>query len=122
MITIGGSRRRGDIALDDLVRKRSWGELDERTRRMARMLRERFDLAPNDHVASLLGNRVEGVELVLAAMLGGLWLTPINHHLTAEEVAYILEDSGARVLVTDAEHEATARAAIAGLAAAPAIV
>ena len=122
MITIGGSRRRGDIALDDLVRTRSWGELDERARRMARMLRERFDLAPNDHLASLLGNRVEGVELVLAAMLGGLWLTPINHHLTADEVAYILEDSGARVLVTDAEHEPTARAAIAGLAAAPAVV
>jgi long-chain acyl-CoA synthetase len=122
MQILRADRRADDLALDDLDRTRTWGELDERARRIARLFRDGFGLAPNDHVASLIGNRVEGVELVLGAMLAGVWLTPINHHLTPAEVAYIVEDSTARVLVTDAEHEATARAAVAGLARPPTIL
>jgi long-chain acyl-CoA synthetase len=122
MPILRADRRADDLALDDLIRKRTWGELDERARRIARLFRDDFGLAPNDHVASLIGNRVEGIELVLGSMLAGVWLTPINHHLTAAEVAYIVADSTARVLVTDAENEATALAAIAGLADPPTIL
>jgi long-chain acyl-CoA synthetase len=48
---------------------------------------------------------------VLAAIHAGVWMTPVNWHLTADEVAYVVRDSGARVLFTDPEHEPTARAA-----------
>ena len=41
-----------------------------------------------------------------APQLGGIWLTAVNWHLTAAEVAYIVEDSGSTVLFTDPEHEA----------------
>ena len=115
-------RRSDDVALDDLTRTRTWGELDERARRIARLFRDRFGLRPDDHVACLLGNGIEGIELVLGAMLAGVWHTPVNHHLTAEEITYILDDSGARALVTDPAHEATARTAATRLARPPEIL
>jgi long-chain acyl-CoA synthetase len=99
------------IALDDGTRRRTRGELADRVARAARLLREGFGLAPGAHAALLIGNRAEAVEGVLAAIHAGVWMTPVNWHLTADEVAYVVRDSGARVLFTDPEHEATARAA-----------
>jgi len=122
MILSAAALRPNDTALDDLTRRLTWRELDDRARRVARFLRDDLGLGPEDHAAVLMANRVEAVELVLGAMLAGVWLTPINHHLTAEEVAYIVEDSGARVVFTDAEHEAVARAAIAPSAEPPEVL
>lgn len=97
------------LALDDLTRQRTWAELADRCARIAHLLRDVLEVRPNEHAAMLMGNRAESVELTLGAILAGVWLTPINHHLQAAEVAYIIEDSGARVLFADAEHEAIAR-------------
>ncbi len=101
------------LALTDSTRRRSWAELLDRVTRWARLLREGFGLAPDDHAALLIGNRVEGVEGILAAIHAGVWMTPINWHLAADEIAYVLADSGARVVFVDPAHEATARAALA---------
>jgi acyl-CoA synthetase (AMP-forming)/AMP-acid ligase II len=60
------------LALDDLTRRRSWGELAERVQRVARLLREDLGLAPDDHAAVLMDNRAEFVEIVLGAMLAGM--------------------------------------------------
>jgi acyl-CoA synthetase (AMP-forming)/AMP-acid ligase II len=89
------------LALTDGVRTRTWASLADRVTRFARLLRDGLGLRPGDHAAVLLGNQVEGVELVHAAIAAGVWLTPVNRHLTPDEVAYVLEDSGARVLVVD---------------------
>ena len=98
------------LALDDGTHRRSWAQLHDRIARWARLLREGIGLAPADHAALLIGNRVEGVEGILAGIHAGVWMTPINGHLGAEEIAYVVADSGARVLFTDPEHEAVARA------------
>jgi len=95
-------------ALDDGTRRRSWAELDDRVNRLARWIHD-LGARPGDHVATLMGNRVECVELMLAGIEAGVWLTPINWHLTREEVAYVVADSGARVLFTDPGHAALAR-------------
>jgi long-chain acyl-CoA synthetase len=102
------------IALDDAVRTRTWAELLDRATRGAHLLRDGFGLAPGDHAAMVVGNRVEFVELVVAAQLAGVWLTPVNWHLTSEELAYVVEDSGARVVVTEPPFEAASRAAVDG--------
>ncbi len=65
------------------------------------------------HVAMLIGNRVELIDLLVASQHAGTWITAINWHLTASEVAYILDDSGSTILFTDPEHESVARAAAA---------
>ncbi len=97
------------LAVDDLSRRRSWSELAERSVRVAHFLRDEAGLRPDDHVAVLMENRVEYLELILGAIMAGVWLTPINWHLSEEEIAYVVADSGARVLFSDEGHAAVAR-------------
>jgi acyl-CoA synthetase (AMP-forming)/AMP-acid ligase II len=102
------------LALDDLSRQRTWAELEDRSTRIARFLREDLGLTPEDHTAVLMDNRLEFVELILGAVLAGVWITPINRHLQIEEIAYIVDDSGSAILFTDAAHEAAARQSTGG--------
>jgi long-chain acyl-CoA synthetase len=66
-------------------------------------------LQTGDVVATLLPNGVEMFELYLAALQAGWYLVPINHHLIGPEVAYILNDSGAKAFVA---HERFAEVAV----------
>jgi long-chain acyl-CoA synthetase len=102
-----------EIALDDLTRRRSWAELVDRATRTARLFRDELGLGPDDCAAVLMENRVEFVETVLGAILAGIWLVPINRHLQAEEIAYVIADSGARVVIADDAHRALAEVALA---------
>jgi long-chain acyl-CoA synthetase len=61
-----------------------------------------------------MGNRAECVELMIAGIQAGVWLTPINWHLTRDEIAYVTSDSGARVIFADESHAAVAREVSAG--------
>ena len=97
------------VALDDGERRRTWRELDARVRRLVQWLRVERGLAPEAHVALIAGNRVEAVECVIAAMAAGLWITPVNRHLRAEEIAHVLADSGAELVLADDEHAEIAR-------------
>ena len=56
-------------------------------------------LKTGDCVAAVLPNGAPMIELYLAAAQAGWYLTPINHHLTAPEIAYIVQDSEAKVLL-----------------------
>ena len=101
------------LALDDGVRRRTWSELADRTTRLANWI-EALGARPGDHVAVWMGNRAECVELMIAGIQAGVWLTPINWHLTRDEIAYVIGDSGARVLFTDEAYAALARELFAG--------
>ncbi len=50
----------------------------------------------------LLPNDDRTHEIVFGAQRSGLYFTMVNTHLTAEEAAYIVDDCGARTLVTSA--------------------
>jgi len=76
------------------------GDLLAESNRLAHGLR-RLGLGHGDVVATVLPNGVPLIELYLAALQAGLYLVPINHHLTASEIAYIVEDSGAKAFVGD---------------------
>jgi long-chain acyl-CoA synthetase len=79
------------------------GALIDRSHRVARSLRA-LGLRHGDVVAFVLPNSVHVYELWLAATQIGLYVVPVNWHLTASEIAYILEDSETKVVVTDAAH------------------
>ncbi|MCB1683940.1 MAG: AMP-binding protein, partial [Pseudomonadales bacterium] len=79
----------------------TWKVLDERSNQVARLLRAR-GLNTGDHVALLMDNRLPFFEIAWGAFRSGLYLTCINRYLTAEEAAYIVEDSGARALIVAA--------------------
>ncbi len=101
-----------DLALDDGTRRRSWAELDDRVRRIAHWLRDELELAPGVARRGVDGqSRRGGRSWCIGAFAAGLWITPVNRHLRPEEIAHVLADSGARVVIADAEHAAAARAA-----------
>jgi hypothetical protein len=68
-------------------------------------------------VALLLPNGAPFLELLLATMQAGWHVTPLNSHLSAEEIAYIVADSGARAFIAheDFAEQAVTAAARAGL-------
>lgn len=65
-------------------------------------------LERGDSFAVVLPNGVEFLVAYLAASQAGLYLVPVNHHLVGPEIAWIVSDSGARVLIA---HERFADAA-----------
>src|SRR5947199_3865439 len=79
----------------------TWSQLHHRIRRLAAALAER-GVKHGDRVAVLMTNRPEFVETTIAANALGAIAVPINFRLVPAEVAYVLSDSGAAVLVTDA--------------------
>ncbi|GAA0268251.1 acyl-CoA synthetase [Streptomyces polychromogenes] len=63
-----------------------------------------------DAFAVVLPNGVEFITAYLAASQAGFYLVPVNHHLVGPEIAWIVSDSGAKVLIA---HERFAGAATA---------
>jgi long-chain acyl-CoA synthetase len=56
-------------------------------------------LEKGDCVTAVLPNGAPMFELYLAIVQAGWYLAPINHHLTAPEIAYIVGDSGAKAFI-----------------------
>ena len=79
----------------------TYGELNERSIRLAHYLRA-SGLRPGDVVALHMENNIRYHEVFWAAVRSGMYLCAVNKFLTAEEVAYIVNDSGAKALVTSA--------------------
>ncbi len=67
-------------------------------------LRQNLALSPGDRVAIVMHNRPEYLEAQFAIWHGGLVAVPVNARLHRDEIAYILNDSGAAVAITDVEH------------------
>ncbi len=76
----------------------TYGELADRSIRLANALRE-AGLRPGDVLALFTENNLRAFEVYWAAMRSGLYLTAINRSLTADETAYIVNDSGASAIV-----------------------
>src|SRR5262245_2117754 len=87
----------------------TYRELDERSRRLAQWLRA-VGLGPGDHIAIVLENHPRFLEVCWASQRSGLYYTPINWHLAPAEAAYVVNDCGARVVVTSAACAETATA------------
>ena len=76
----------------------SYGDLYARARQVAHWLIG-LGLQPGDGIALLLENRPEFLEIAEATRLAGLYYTPLSIHLRPHEVAYVLQDSGAKLLI-----------------------
>ncbi|MBO0855210.1 MAG: fatty-acid--CoA ligase FadD5 [Nocardia sp.] len=97
---------------------RTYRELDERVSRLANALRER-GVGTGDRVAVLGLNSMEVVEAFLAPNRLGAIGVPVNFRLVAGEIAYLLEDSGAKAAVVDARFAPVFAEACEGLAEPP---
>jgi long-chain acyl-CoA synthetase len=89
----------------------SYGELEASSNRLAHLLRAR-GLARLDHYAIFMENNAPYVACCAAGERAGLYYTCINSYLTAEELAYILDNSRSRVLITSRQKLPVAQAAL----------
>jgi fatty-acyl-CoA synthase len=89
--------------------ERTYAELDERCRRLALALRD-MGVSRSDRVAYLGPNEPALLETLFAATaLGGIFV-PLNWRLAVPELAYIVADCGAVVLIHGSDYAGEARA------------
>jgi len=87
-------------ALIDEFGTTTWSQLDDRVNRAVEALRG-LGLAVHDTFALMSGNRCEFFEVFVAAANGGWVVVPVNWHWVADELAYVIQDSGATALLVD---------------------
>ena len=97
-----------DEAVTYLSRTWTWAQFDDRVRRVAGALTER-GVGRGDVVGFLDKNHPACVEVTLAAASLGAATTIINFRLAADEIDYVVNDSGAKVLFVGAEFADTVR-------------
>ncbi len=76
----------------------TFGQLEWRANQVAQVLRQN-GVARGGHVALLLKNQRQFLEACFGADRAGVYYTSISTRLMADEIAYIVRDCGARVLV-----------------------
>jgi fatty-acyl-CoA synthase len=79
----------------------TYRQLDENSARLASALHG-MGLRKGDVVGLLSDNAAEAFEVYWAALRSGLYITAVNWHLAPEEAAYIVADSGARLVIASA--------------------
>lgn len=92
----------GAEAMTYLDRSWTWSQWHDRVRRLTGALRER-GVGRGDVVAFLDKNHPACVELTFAAAALGAATAIVNFRLAADEIDYVLTDSGARLLVVGTE-------------------
>jgi fatty-acyl-CoA synthase len=89
-------------AVVDGQRRLTYLELDQRINRLSHAIQE-MGLKGGDRIGVLAYNRLEFLEVIMAAAKLGLIIVPLNWRLTANELAFILNDSGTETLLFDSE-------------------
>lgn len=90
----------------------TYAEYEDCCNRLANLLRAN-GLAEGDHIAIFMENSIPFVIACGAGERTGLYYTPVNSYLKAEELSYILQNCNAKVLITSAAKLETAREALA---------
>ncbi len=77
----------------------TYAELEAKANQAAHLFRE-SGLKPGDRVAFILENRLEIFPFVWGAQRAGLLYVAVSSHLKPDEIQYIIEDSGAKIVLT----------------------
>ncbi len=115
MVAWHAARRPQHPAVISQYGERSYAELNANANRLVRTLRA-AGIGDGDAVAVASRNRPEFIEAYVAAERSGIRLTPVNFHLTGEEIGYIVNDCEAKAFIADA---ALGAAPVEALASAP---
>ncbi len=90
----------------------TYGEMAPRVAVLAAAFRDRFGLAPGDRIGLFMTNCPHFVEVFQAALHGGYVALPINNKLHEKELAYILSDADAALVVVTEDLAEAAAAAV----------
>ena len=103
MIAEAAARNPDGEALICGSRRMSWRDIVEQSARISTGFQQ-FGLQPGDRIAVLLGNRTEFVLTMFAAAHAGLVTVLLSTRQQKPEIAHVLNDSGARLLIHEATH------------------
>ncbi|MDT0203180.1 AMP-binding protein [Nocardioides sp. AE5] len=100
-------------ALIDELGAQSWGVTNARVNQLMHLLAG-MGCEPGDRIALMGRNSSAWWEVTLATLQLGVVTIPVNWHWTSDELAYVLQDSGSRLVFVSSEfvevaHEANAR-------------
>jgi long-chain acyl-CoA synthetase len=98
-------------ALADDSGETTWAEFQDRTNRLIAVLRA-AGMVPGDRVAVHSGNRREVYEVAMACLHAGFSVVQTNWNYKADELAFVLQDSDARVLIVDDKYTDVALEAV----------
>ncbi len=98
IVTESAARVPGNAAVRLGQAELTYAELDERSARLAALLRER-GLQPGDRVGVMLPNVLEFPISYYGVLRAGCVVVPMNVLLKRREIAFYLEDSGAKLLL-----------------------
>jgi len=87
----------------------TYGQLDQRALRCARLLTETCGLKKGERVGILANNCVEFLDVFSAAAKSGIVLVPLNTRYTAHELDYIVRDSDIEVLFYQSQFQDAVR-------------
>ncbi|OPF94286.1 acyl-CoA synthetase [Rhodopseudomonas palustris] len=96
----------------------TYRQLDERSNQGAHLFRS-LGLKAGDHIALLMENRLAFMEICWAAQRAGLYYTAISRYLTKDEIGYIVQDCGAKVVITSAQGSETMKSLLSDGPGAP---
>ena len=82
----------------DVTASLSYGELDAMANRFSHVLRY-LGVQVGDHIALVVDNDAIAFPLAWAAVYAGVYFTPVNWRLHPDEIAYVVEDCEAKVVV-----------------------
>jgi malonyl-CoA/methylmalonyl-CoA synthetase len=100
--------RRNDAGLDFAGRTYTFGEIDQRSDRMAGALAAR-GIQPGDRLCVYLANCLELIDLYLACVKQGIIFVPINILYRERECAHIVADAEPAAVIARGEFPASAR-------------
>ena len=111
LVALSAARDGGrDALVETSGRRLTWADLDSEVDRVATGLGDAGVVA-GQRVLLAMGNRVELVTTYLAALRAQLVAVPVNPRAKVEELAWMIADSGARLVVADSAAVAEVRAA-----------
>ena len=100
-ISVWAELKPNTVAIYDYTgQDRTWGEMNANANRVARRLRA-AGIGQGDAAAILVSNRAEFCDAMFGCLRAGVRFTPVNWHLTPEEIAYIVNDCEAKALFAD---------------------
>ncbi len=92
----------------------SYLDLEQGSNQLAHLFRS-LGLNRGDHIAILLENHPLFLQICVAAQRSGLYFTAISYRLQRDEVAYIVNDCGAKVFITSKDRQSVVEALLADL-------
>jgi long-chain acyl-CoA synthetase len=92
----------------------SYSDLERGSNQLAQLFRS-LGLVRGDHIAILLENHPLFIQICVAAQRAGLYYTAISYRLQSDEVAYIVNDCGAKVFITSKDRQAVVEALLPDL-------